>query len=256
MLKSAQNSKGTNNTHTYRKSVIDNISGSWRQSKALRWRFYYFYSYMCKFLFFEFQIQIVGHVSICLNSQWTSMLDHELAQMDQLEITHNQYLNATRNAYSNNLSCERVQVTYSTPLQNRTLCPWEFVEDIDVNRFPPVLTMAKCTCARCFDNYTCKPVLYSIHVLQKQCIDGVNKWVRRPQLISVACTCSRPVMMQVKKKRLSDLFKISSYYRNMKIPSIRPGKWINGCLKRTALQIMCSKKRHFCWDFNFQISRT
>ena len=128
-------------------------------------------------------------------------------------------MNATMNAYSNPLSCDRSEpITYHTPLHSRTLCPWEYVLDTDPNRFPPVLTMAKCKCVRCFDNYTCKPVLYSINVLHKQCINGSNKWVRRTQLISVACTCSRPAFTQVKKKRLSDLLSINSILRDGILP--------------------------------------
>jgi hypothetical protein len=149
-----------------------------------------------------FQVHIINRViSTCINSPLTSILEHKLAQLDRVELTVNQYVNATINAYSNPLSCDRsAPITHNTPLHSRTLCPWEFVNDIDPNRFPPVLTMAKCTCARCFDNYACKPVFYSIHVLQKHCVNGSNKWVRRRQLISVACTCSRPSYTHVDKK--------------------------------------------------------
>ena len=48
-------------------------------------------------------------------------------------------------------------------------------------------------------------MFYAIDVLKKQCIDGEIKWVKKQQLISVACTCTRPTVHEAKKKRLSDI---------------------------------------------------
>ncbi|KAL4223061.1 hypothetical protein ACF0H5_016537 [Mactra antiquata] len=129
-------------------------------------------------------------------------MESELAYLDRLEITKSHYMNATRNAYSYPQSCESSSVSLNTPLHRRTLCPWDYVQDYDEHRFPPVLTVARCKCRNCLDEYhKCKPVLYSIHVLRRECIDNTIRWIRRTQLISVACTCSRPSLVHVKRKK-------------------------------------------------------
>lgn len=152
-------------------------------------------------------------MSVCVNSPFASIMESELAHLDRLEVTNSHYLNATRNAYRHPQSCGLPAVTRSTPLHSRTLCPWDYVQDYDEQRFPPVLTVARCKCKNCFDNYhKCKPVLYSIHILRRECIDSSIRWVRRTQLISVACTCSRPSLVHVSKKRkrnsMEELFRL------------------------------------------------
>lgn len=150
---------------------------------------------------------LLSMVGACVNSPFTSLYEHDLTHQGRFEITRQDYLNATRAAYLPDQSCTRIPVTSYTPLHMRTLCPWEYVYDTDMDRFPPVLTVAKCKCSTCFDSYRCKPVFYNVHVLKKQCTNGVIRWMRKTQLISVACTCVRPTVHEV-SKRLSKLFRI------------------------------------------------
>ena len=150
---------------------------------------------------------LLSVVDACVNSPFTSLIDNEISHPERYDISRMQYLNATREAYLRDQSCDRIPITSYTPLHMRTLCPWEYVYDTDMDRFPPVLITAKCKCATCLDNYRCKPVFYTVHVLKKQCTDGVIRWARKTQLISVACTCVQPTVHEV-SKRLSKLFRI------------------------------------------------
>ncbi|KAH3890730.1 hypothetical protein DPMN_014818 [Dreissena polymorpha] len=99
-----------------------------------------------------------------------------------------------------------------TPLHSKTLCPWEYVHNTDLERFPPVLTIARCKCRKCMnsDHYRCMPVFYAIDVLKKQCIDGAIRWIRKSELISVACTCARPTVHETRRRSIAVLYALEN----------------------------------------------
>ena len=138
--------------------------------------------------------------SHCVNSPYTSLIDSEIQQLRFFDVTHYDYVNATLSAFVDGSMCYAIPVTQHTLFNYRSMCPWKYVPDIDHNRFPVRLNMAKCMCTTCAHNYQCKPVLYTIPVLKKQCENGVNHWVQKMQLISVSCYCSRPPMQRVSKR--------------------------------------------------------
>lgn len=142
----------------------------------------------------------------CVNSPYTTLIDSEIQHLRWLDLTHHDYVNATLSAFIESSVCQPIYVTQHTLYNYRSMCPWKYVPDIDHNRFPVRLNMAKCMCSSCAHNFECKPVLYTIPVLIKQCENGINHWVQKMQLISVSCYCARPPMRQV-SKRLS-LFRL------------------------------------------------
>ena len=150
--------------------------------------------------------------SVCINSQYTSMFDSELDRLEWLELSEHEIRNVTQKAFASKESCDKDFMDNSNPRGYRSLCPWEYVRDFDEGRFPPVLYVAKCTCRSClqYSNYQCKPVLYSIPVLKKQCRNGIVEWMRKTHLISVACTCVRPEL-RIIRKRLSRILNIDYF---------------------------------------------
>lgn len=88
-------------------------------------------------------------------------------------------------------------------LNERSLCPWDLVEDVNENRYPQVLHFARCRCSSCLDgmgNYECKPVSYRIPLLEKRCVDGVFQYVKTYLDLPVGCTCTKPRVIQVSKR--------------------------------------------------------
>ena len=136
----------------------------------------------------------------CVNTAYTRLIDSEIQRLRYIDLTHHDYINATLSAFVETSMCRTIPVTQHTLFNYRSMCPWRYVPDIDHDRFPVRLNMAKCMCSTCAHNFQCKPVLYTIPVLKKQCVDGVNHWVQKMQLISVSCYCARPPIIRVRKR--------------------------------------------------------
>lgn len=88
-------------------------------------------------------------------------------------------------------------------LNERSLCPWDLVEDVNENRYPQILHFARCRCTTCLDgrgNYECKPVSYRIPLLEKRCVSGVYQYVKTYLDLPVGCTCTKPRVIQVSKR--------------------------------------------------------
>ena len=146
---------------------------------------------------------LVVAVRACSSSpSFVTALEHELSHLERVHVTHDEYLNATRNAYSHT-QCVQTAVEDHTPLSERTLCPWEYVHNVDMDRFPPILTTAKCKCEKCLNaqNYRCMPIFYAIDVLKKSCFGDSFRWIRKTELIAVACACTRPSVRHAQHKR-------------------------------------------------------
>lgn len=85
-------------------------------------------------------------------------------------------------------------------LNHRSLCSWDIVRDVDENRYPPTLNVARCRCRVCLDRYVCEPVLYRMPVLQKRCVGDVLEYIKSYTVVSVGCTCARPKVRIVHKR--------------------------------------------------------
>lgn len=85
-------------------------------------------------------------------------------------------------------------------LNYRSLCSWDLVRDVDENRYPPTLNVARCRCRVCLDRYVCEPVFYRIPVLQKRCVGDVLEYIKSYTVVSVGCTCARPKIRTVQKR--------------------------------------------------------
>nr|XP_020441285.1 interleukin-17C-like isoform X2 [Monopterus albus] len=84
---------------------------------------------------------------------------------------------------------------------HRSLSPWKYSLDRDVNRFPEVIALAECLCQGCiidqYEDLTYNSVLVFSHlmVLRKTlCPHDPNKYVVKKDLmkVPVACTCVVP----------------------------------------------------------------
>ena len=194
-----------------------------------------------KFISFSFQTQLlvftlcvcIIHLAMgdgtshCVNAQYTSLIDSEIRHLRMMDVTHHDYINATLSAFVESSMCNPIPVAHHTLFNYRSMCPWKYVSDIDHNRFPVRLNMAKCMCSNCAHNFECKPVLYTIPVLKKQCENGYYHWVQKMQLISVSCYCARPPMLHVdKRQRLFNVLKRTFENRTFNVPSeLSNDKW-------------------------------
>ncbi|KAK3084237.1 hypothetical protein FSP39_010469 [Pinctada imbricata] len=87
-------------------------------------------------------------------------------------------------------------------LNERSLCPWDLVQDVNNNRYPHVLNFARCRCSRCLGEYGifhCKPLTYRIPVLEKVCIAGEYEYIKTYLDVPVGCICARPNVVRMKK---------------------------------------------------------
>ena len=86
-----------------------------------------------------------------------------------------------------------------TSLNQQSLCPWKYVVTLNIDRFPPYRSVAKCTCDSCQSIegtlskkiYICYPVYQRVPSLIKgECgADGYFQWIPKMEEINVACVC-------------------------------------------------------------------
>lgn len=134
-------------------------------------------------------------------------------QLQHLHFEANAYgvevLNGTFSQPIDNSRCLNPYLDASPVFLNeRSLCPWDLVEDVNENRYPQVLHFARCRCTTCLDgmqNYECKPVSYRIPLLEKRCVNGVFQYVKAHLDLPVGCTCTKPRVIQV-SKRIQELY--------------------------------------------------
>ncbi|KAJ8047984.1 Interleukin-25 [Holothuria leucospilota] len=97
-----------------------------------------------------------------------------------------------------NKTCPITQRTYllGEPINKRSMCPWHYrKDDGKLDRIPQFLYHAVCNCTNCqmlhAESAVCTPIITSIPVLYREaCSDGVYKYTRTQEQISVACVCS------------------------------------------------------------------
>ncbi|XP_012710165.2 interleukin-17B [Fundulus heteroclitus] len=115
------------------------------------------------------------------------------------------------NAQSGNRTCAQVVEEMRkdprrfTEQSRRSLSPWEYKVDRDVERIPPEISMAQCLCEGCIINlredhsYNSVMVKTQMTVLKrKPCPGDPKKYVVKKEIISVpvACTCVKPSYSQ------------------------------------------------------------
>ncbi|KAH3886010.1 hypothetical protein DPMN_010011 [Dreissena polymorpha] len=145
----------------------------------------------------QFQISIaVSIVVTCTSSPALTLLEQELANLPKHLPSILDYVNASVHAFYEQPACDPFPSSSAAPFFLRALCPWDYEMNTDLNRFPPVLTVAKCKCRTCLNSeeYKCSPVLYSVQVLKQECNHGIKRWIRKTELIPVACTCIQPLV--------------------------------------------------------------
>ena len=83
-------------------------------------------------------------------------------------------------------------------LNERSLCPWYYTIDIDLNRKPERIPVALCHCPYCSMDHSvnhCERVYAKISVLRWNgtcTTDGDWLYYMAEEAISVACTCAQP----------------------------------------------------------------
>ena len=145
-----------------------------------------------------------GNYEECVNSTNNSihvtLSDNDIHRVPWYQITRNDYMADSLSSPTDDTMCH-LPLTQYMPFNLRSICPWTYVPDINENRIPARLNVAKCRCPACTDNYSCKPVYYTIPVLMKDCQNGEFRWVQKMQLVSVSCYCAPPYTVQVKKRQ-------------------------------------------------------
>ncbi|XP_022096515.1 uncharacterized protein LOC110982437 isoform X2 [Acanthaster planci] len=105
-----------------------------------------------------------------------------------------------------NLTCpvELLRVSGIVEVNRRSLCPWTYVADVDPDRYPSTIQIAKCRCPRCIDTSLaqegafsnendCHQVLFRMKVLRRgPCVNGMFMYHNVYEDIPVACACLRP----------------------------------------------------------------
>ena len=113
--------------------------------------------------------------------------------MTNIVSLNNTLTNATTHRRKRNVVCPRNPLGH---VMERAYCPWEYIVDHDVTRFPQDLAFARCKCRRCRNRgrALCETVRYSIIVLQKtgRCPGGVHQYISAWKEVPVACACARP----------------------------------------------------------------
>ncbi|XP_038053029.1 probable GPI-anchored adhesin-like protein PGA55 [Patiria miniata] len=108
-----------------------------------------------------------------------------------------------------NLTCptELLHVSGIDDVNKRSLCPWTYVADVDPDRYPSTIQIAKCRCPRCIDTSLaqegafsnendCHQVLFRMKVLRRgPCVNGMYMYHNVYQDIPVACACLRPKVL-------------------------------------------------------------
>ncbi|KAM4771249.1 interleukin-17A-like [Rhinophrynus dorsalis] len=91
-------------------------------------------------------------------------------------------------------------------VNKRSLSPWDYSHDVDHNRFPPVIAEAKCRHAvGCVDSegrvdfsVNSVPIRQEILVLRREMKGCTPTFRLEKKVITVGCTCVRPVTQHVK----------------------------------------------------------
>ncbi|XP_072266456.1 interleukin-17A-like [Pyxicephalus adspersus] len=85
-------------------------------------------------------------------------------------------------------------------LHSRSLSPWTYKMDVDHKRFPPIIPQAVCQHQWCLNaegkediGMTSMPIQQEILVLRREIQDCQQTFYVEKQLITVGCTCTKPI---------------------------------------------------------------
>ncbi|PIK36075.1 putative interleukin-17D-like [Apostichopus japonicus] len=85
------------------------------------------------------------------------------------------------------------------PMSN-SMCPWYYENEYEADRFPAVISKARCRCVSCLNpitsrldrHLTCRPIKYRMNVLKLSgCVEGLLKYNVTTIDVPVACACMR-----------------------------------------------------------------
>ncbi|XP_041418326.1 interleukin-17A-like [Xenopus laevis] len=86
-------------------------------------------------------------------------------------------------------------------MSNRSLSPWDYINDEDNNRYPSIIYEAKCRHAGCLDSQgnmdprvNSIPISQEILVLRREMIGCTPSFRLEKKMITVGCTCVRPIV--------------------------------------------------------------
>lgn len=142
---------------------------------------------------------------ICHATPNTTAFERQLHHLHYLP-NDVRFPNHSDDAVVDDFHCNRVPNVSPVFLNERAICPWDMVEDINENRYPQVLNFARCRCSKCLNNFECRPVSYRIPVFEKRCIGDRLEYIKTYTDVPVGCTCSKPRVVSV-SKRVLDLFR-------------------------------------------------
>ncbi|XP_075719665.1 interleukin-17A-like [Rhinoderma darwinii] len=90
-------------------------------------------------------------------------------------------------------------------VRSRSMSPWEYSPNVDNNRSPAVISEARCLHHGCLDSQgnvdlsmNSVPIRQEILVLRREMRACVPVYKLDKQLVTVACTCVRPVIQYLK----------------------------------------------------------
>ena len=87
-------------------------------------------------------------------------------------------------------------------ISSTALCPWDYICDYKVDRFPNYLFKARCRTSRCSGDCSQENNIHNmcqshgIHVNVLQMRGNCGEWVWGQELLPIACTCITDVMMK------------------------------------------------------------
>uniref|UniRef100_F6WPR3 Interleukin 17F n=1 Tax=Xenopus tropicalis TaxID=8364 RepID=F6WPR3_XENTR len=89
-------------------------------------------------------------------------------------------------------------------MRNRSLSPWDYVNDQDNNRYPNIIYEAKCRHAGCLDSQgnmdarvNSIPIRQEILVLRREMIGCTPSFRLEKKMVTVGCTCARPIVQHL-----------------------------------------------------------
>ena len=91
----------------------------------------------------------------------------------------------------------------ASAISSTAVCPWDYICDYKADRFPNYLFKARCKTSMCSGN--CGPKnsrhnmcqSHGIHLTVLQMRGKCGEWVWGQELLPIACTCTRDVMMKM-----------------------------------------------------------
>ncbi|OCT79087.1 hypothetical protein XELAEV_18030184mg [Xenopus laevis] len=89
-------------------------------------------------------------------------------------------------------------------IRNRSLSPWDYINDEDNNRYPNIIYEANCRHVGCLDpqgnmdpRLNSIPIRQEILVLRREMIGCTSSFSLEKKMVTVGCTCVRPIVQNI-----------------------------------------------------------